>query len=211
MKKSGNQKAPRRGPAGHRPPAPTPAPPPPPAPPLPGKVASVPVRQLVSIGKILKPHGFRGEMRILVLTDFPERFDETERVYLFRDEAGPARELEVESARLHHGRILLKLCGIESSEAVESVRNFFVAVHEDELVELEEDEYWHFQLEGLEVRDAAGVVLGRLESIVSTPAHDLYLVRTDRGELLIPAISRYVLDIDLEAGVVKVDPPIIED
>ncbi|HXE73876.1 MAG TPA: ribosome maturation factor RimM, partial [Candidatus Nitrosotenuis sp.] len=76
-----------------------------------------------------------------------------------------------------------------------------------ELVELEEGEYWHFQLEGLEVRTPEGEVVGRLTAVLSTPAHDIYAVAGPRGEVLIPAVEEYVLEVNLERGVMTVKLP----
>lgn len=157
------------------------------------------------MGKVLRPHGVRGEMRVAILTDFPERFEDTEEVYLVSPE-GRVVPAKVEAARFHSDKVLLKLAGIDSPEKAGEHRQWFVSVPEDDLVDLEEDEYWHFELEGLEVRDPSGRVLGRLREVVPTPAHDLYAVDGPAGEILIPAVGEYVESVDLEAGVMVVRP-----
>lgn len=165
---------------------------------------------LVAVGRILKPHGVRGEIRVQILTDFPERFEETGELWLVSPE-GEAQRRKVEGARFHSGWVLLKLEGISTPEAVAEYRHWILSVPEDDLFALEEDEYWHFELEGLEVRDEAGAVLGRLKEVLPTPAHDLYAVEGPRGEILIPAVGEFVLSVDVEAGFMVVRPPVLED
>lgn len=164
---------------------------------------------LVAIGRVLKPHGVRGELRVQILTDFPERFDETPEVRLVSPE-GLVLLKAVESVRFHSGWVLMKLAGIQDPENAGRFRGWLVSVPETELVGLEPDEYWHFELEGLEVRDEAGAVLGRLEEVLQTPGHDLYSVRGASGEILIPAVAEFVRSVDLEAGVMVVRPPVFE-
>lgn len=147
---------------------------------------------------------------MVVLTDFPERFLETERVHLHQQQP-PVYELGVESARLHGGGVLLKLEAVDSIELAELFRGYFLGITEDELAPLEEDEYWHFELEGLEARGVDGKKLGVLREVLSTPGHDLYAIDTEDGqELLIPAVKEYVPDICLEEGFLTVVVPEIE-
>ncbi len=177
-----------------------------------------PADELVAIGKVLKPHGVRGELSVEVLTDFPERFEQTEEVHLVPPARGAAREapsqvwvLPLESSRAHHGRMLVKLAGVSTVDQAGWLRNFLLAVPQDELVELEEGEYWHFELEGLQVFDRQGQRLGELREVLVTPAHDLYAVGTASGEIYIPAVDEYVHEVDLAAGRMVVTVPVIED
>ncbi len=165
---------------------------------------------LVAIGRVLRPHGLRGELRLQVLTDFPERFEDTDEVWLVPPH-GPARNLAVEGVRYHTKVLLLKLAGVDDPETAARYRGWLVSVPEDQLVELEPGEFWHFQLEGLEVRDEAGNVLGQLTEVLPTPGHDLYTVRGGDSELLIPAVAEYVRSVNLETGVMVVRPPLFED
>jgi 16S rRNA processing protein RimM len=166
---------------------------------------------LVTIGKCIKPHGLHGEMRVKPITDFPERFEQTESVYAHQQK-DPVRPLEIASVREHHGGYLIKFTGVDSLAEVEKLRGFFLAVPDDELVELEDDEYWHWQLEGLKAYSPEGELLGVLKEVVQSPAHDLYLVETADGRThWVPAVRQYVPEIDVEAGKVVMILPEIED
>lgn len=166
---------------------------------------------LVTIGKCVKPHGLQGEMRVKAITDFPERFEQTEHVFAHL-EKDPVRPLEIASVRENHGGYLIKFKGVDSLAEAEKLRSHFLAVPDDELVELEDDEYWHWQLEGLQAFSPEGQPLGVLKEVVQSPAHDLYLVETPQGQThWVPAVRQYVPEIDVENGRVVVIFPVIED
>ena len=166
---------------------------------------------LVTIGKCVKPHGLNGEMRVKPITDFPERFEQTEHVYAHL-EKDPVRALVVESARDNHGGYLLKFEGVDTIEQAEKLRGFFLAVPEDETVILEDDEYWHWQLEGLKAFNTEGRQLGLLKEVVESPAHDLYLVEEPNGTIhWVPAVRQYVPEIDIANGRIVVVLPEMEE
>jgi 16S rRNA processing protein RimM len=167
---------------------------------------------LVTIGKCVKPHGLHGEIRVKAITDFPERFEQTESVFAHQQK-DPVRLLEIESVRENHGGFLIKFAGVNTLSEAEKLRGHFLSVPDDELVELEEDEYWHWQLEGLRVFSPAGLEFGVLKEVVQSPAHDLYLVETKDGQShWVPAVRQYVPEIDVEGGrIVIILPEIAED
>lgn len=166
---------------------------------------------LVTIGKCIKPHGLHGEVRVKAITDFPERFEQTEHVFAHQQK-DPVRPLAIESVRDSHGGFLIKFTGVDSLQDAEKLRGFFLSVPDDELVELEDDEYWHWQLEGLKVFSPEGLELGLLKEVIQSPAHDLYLVETSDGQThLVPAVHQYVPEISLEKGRIVVILPQIED
>lgn len=162
---------------------------------------------LVTIGKCVKPHGLKGEIGVKPITDFPERFEQTETVFA-HCQRDPVRKLEIEAVRAHSGGFLLKFKGVESKEQAAALRNYFLAVPEDELVILEEDEFWHWELEGLKAFTPDGHQVGELAEVIESPAHDLYLIKTPEGkEHLVPAVYEYVPEIDPENGRIVVILP----
>ena len=148
------------------------------------------------IGQLGKAHGLRGEMRCRPETDFPERFLDTTEVEVFEGK-GPARRVVVESARFHGQMVLIKLAGVDSPEDAAQLRNHLIAVGPDEIIDME-DGYYHFELEGLDVFEPDGKLIGVLREVISNPAHEIYRVEGPQGEILIPAVDEYVLEIDLE-------------
>jgi 16S rRNA processing protein RimM len=145
---------------------------------------------------VLAPHGIRGELKCAVLTDYPRRFASTERVFL-----GPQHQpFTVQRGRLQGRFALLKLEGLDSRDAADRWRNAIVQVPETERVPLPRGHYFWEQIIGLEVRDEDGARLGRVRDILQTGANDVYVVDTDGGELLVPAIKDVVRRIDPAKG-----------
>jgi 16S rRNA processing protein RimM len=156
----------------------------------------------LAIARIVAPHGLRGEVRAEVLTDFPDRFATLKTVHV-----GPIRQpYELEWARPHRNQVLLKLAGVDSIKQAEALRAKLVFVPRSEAVPLAEGQYFWHQIIGLEVHTTDGHQLGRIADILSTGANDVYVVRSKRGEVLIPAIEDVVKDIDLARGRMTVAP-----
>jgi 16S rRNA processing protein RimM len=150
----------------------------------------------VAIARVLAPHGIRGELKCAVLTDFPRRFASTERVYL-----GPQRQpFAVARSRLQGHFVLLKLEGLDSRDDADRWRNAIVQVPRAERVRLPRGHYFWEDIIGLEVRDEDGTRLGCVRDILQTGANDVYVVDTDGGELLVPAIKDVVKRIDPAKG-----------
>jgi 16S rRNA processing protein RimM len=157
------------------------------------------------IGRILRAHGVRGEMRVEVLTDLPERLTWLEQVYLSRD-AGDEnpQPWTVANVRFHKGYALLTLAGAGSREEADALRTMFLLVPLAEAIPLEEDEYFLYQLEGLEVYSDEGERLGLVQEVLETGANQVFVVAGPDGELLLPNIDEVVREIDVEAGRITV-------
>lgn len=163
------------------------------------------VNDFVTIGEITAPHGVRGEVRVLPLTDFPERFHGLKRVYLRAATKGttptrPSGPVEVQSARWHKQFVLMKLHGIDGRDEADKLRRALVQVPVAEAHPLPPDTHYVFQLIGLEVYERDGRKLGVVQDVLATGANDVYVVERAEGEkeLLIPALRHVVLNIDLE-------------
>jgi 16S rRNA processing protein RimM len=162
--------------------------------------------QLVTIGRAVKPQGRHGEIAVEVLTDFPERFDSLRKVFV-PGPSGVAREVEVEKTWPHKGRVIVKLRGVDSIDAAEAYRGVDLRISEDDVAELPAGSYYHYQLKGLSVVDAAGGAVGRVEDLLETGAVTVLVIRGDRGETLIPLADEFVKSVDLGAGRMMVRVP----
>ncbi|CCF82504.1 ribosome maturation factor RimM [Nitrolancea hollandica] len=149
------------------------------------------------IGEIVAAQGLRGDVRMRILTHFPERIPRLSHVFL-GDEPQPRRLL---SAHLKGNVAILSIEGVTSRESAEELRGLSVRIALDQASPLQEDEYFYFQLIGLPVYDEAGTFLGNLEEILETGANDVYVIRGGPGgELLLPGIKSVIVRIDLEQG-----------
>lgn len=136
-----------------------------------------------------------------MITDFPERIRPGISIYIGSEHL----EVKVAGIRSHSKGMLISLVGYHTPEEVERFRNQFVYVRSSDRPKLPPGEYYHHEILGLTVEDEQGIVLGVVREILETGANDVYVVQPPHGrEILIPAISTVVLDIDLERGKMKV-------
>ncbi len=148
------------------------------------------------VGKILRPHGIRGELRMEIMTDYPERLVPGRMVYLGEEH----RPFEIEAVRQHQGLLLLKLKRCNDRTMAEGFQNALVYVRLTDAVPLEEGEYYHFQLIGMRVETEGGEYLGEIAEVLDAQgANDVYVVQGPRGELLIPGIREVVRVLDVAA------------
>jgi 16S rRNA processing protein RimM len=160
----------------------------------------MPEPRYLTVGRILRPHGVRGELRVEVITGSPERLDQHAYFFLASpDHPEAVRRYPVEKMRLHRGRLLLKLGGCDDRNGADELRGMLVQIPIEEAVPLEEGEYYHFQLLGVRVETEDGEWLGQVVKVLETGAHDVYVVRGSRGEVLLPAVDELVLELDLDS------------
>jgi len=160
-------------------------------------------QELISIGTIIGTHGYRGLLKVSLLTDFPDRFYELDSVVL--ENGGITKKVIIESCKPYKQHFLLKFKDIDNLEEANQYRGALLKVTEEQIYPLPEGYYYHFQLKGLEVYDAELGSLGVLIDILETGANDVYAVESDEyGEILIPAIKDVVLDVNIELGKMQV-------
>ncbi len=152
------------------------------------------------VGRVLRPHGVRGELRVEIITDYPERLGQYTDFYLASPDSPEAvQRYPVEKLRQHGGALLLKLGGCDDRNSADELRGMLVQIPIEEAVPLEEGEYYHFQLIGVRVETESGEWLGQVVKVLETGANDVYVVRGPWGEVLLPAVDNVVLELDLES------------
>ncbi len=169
------------------------------------------VPEMVIIGRVLGAHGVRGEIRILPLTDFPERFLGMDRIDIFRPVGKLIASLNVESIRPHEGKglFLVQTGEVREREAAQALEGGLVMVPGSERAPLPDDTFWIEDILGLKViLKKTGEELGTVVDILRTGSHDVYSVRTLQGEIkMLPAVREVVLKMAPDEGVVEVDLP----
>ncbi len=150
---------------------------------------------LITIGKAVKPFGVKGEMKIEMLTDFPERFNGLRRVYLISP-AGKETVCEVKSVRYANGIPFLLFSGYDSPEKAKTLNGWLVKVPEEEAVPLPEGSYYWFELMGMEVVSDSGETLGPIVDIFETGSNDVYVVKCGGKEIYLPATREVIRQVD---------------
>src|SRR5262245_21614452 len=162
---------------------------------------------MITIGRVVKPQGRRGEVLTEPLTDRPDRFPSLRRAYV-QGAPGEAREVRVASCWPHKGRFVLKLEGVDSIEAAEALRGLELRIAPEELAVLPEGSYYHHELVGLQAEDESGRRLGRVESVWETGAGaPVLVVRSEAGEQLVPLAADFVKRVDSARGRIVVAIP----
>lgn len=155
------------------------------------------------VGIITATHGLKGEVKVFPTTDDPGRFKRLKEVLL--DTGRERIGLEIESVKFFKQFVILKFRGIDAIDGVEKYRKASLFVSRQNAVRLGRDEYFVADLIGLRVRDEDGREIGVLKDVMETGANDVYVIDQDDGrELLLPAIRQCVLEVDVEAGFVRI-------
>jgi 16S rRNA processing protein RimM len=159
---------------------------------------------LLKIGKIVGTHGLSGDLKVWLKSGDPDLLLTAKQINLYLP-TGEMLNVNISRQILHKGRILLRLQGYDSIDRAEQLIGSQILLAENVLPELDDDEYYWGQLEGLQVIDRERGTIGQLQKLISTAAHDTYVVQGRFGEVLIPAVQQFILKIDLEKQVIYVD------
>lgn len=167
-------------------------------------------KSFITIGKIVNTQGHRGEVRVIPLTDYPERFSETRKVFLKR--SGRDNELavyQIEKSYAHKKFIILKFLGVNDMNAGEELKGSLLLIPKEELMPLPEDTFYIFDIVGMEVYTTSGRELGQVKDVLQTAANDVYIVEGSSGgrPLLIPALKKVVHNINLKEKKMIVELP----
>lgn len=164
--------------------------------------------ELIIIGKITGVHGVRGEVKVYPLTDDAHRFLKLEDCFLTDDKMKSSRAVNVASARLDKGMVLVKFDGITDRDVAEGLRGQYMAVTRDNAAELPEGRFYIVDLIGLEVIDDIRGPLGKISDCYETGANYIIEIkRKGKKELLIPYLNDICYEVDIEGGTFKVRLP----
>lgn len=162
--------------------------------------------RLVVIGRVSRVHGLHGEVRVIPMTDRPERFEGLSGCVLWDTSRDEREARRISTARSHGDVVLLRFEGDHSPEDAERLVGRLLAVPESEALPLEDGQFYPWQLEGARVITEDGRDVGRLTRIESG-AQDLWVVAAGDREHLIPAVPEIVIEVDVKAGRVVIRPP----
>lgn len=155
----------------------------------------------LAIGFLRRPHGVTGEIIMDLHTDFPDRIKTGRKVYV----GEKYDSVTIDGVRQHGNGLLVRIKGFDTPETVGRFRNQWVYVQSKDVPPLPEGQHYKYELIDLEVMDDEGNKLGVLVEIIETGANDVYIIRNETGkEILLPAIPPVILNVDMEARLMKV-------
>ncbi|REK55018.1 MAG: ribosome maturation factor RimM [Geobacillus sp.] len=161
-----------------------------------------------NVGKIVNTHGIRGEVRVISRTDFPEeRYKKGNTLYIFMEKSQEPIEVIVKSHRVHKSFDLLSFEGYDNINLVEKFKGAMLKVPESQLGELNEGEYYFYEIIGCTVVTEEGETVGTVSEILTPGANDVWVVKRNNGkEALIPYIEDIVKNVDVEAKIITIRP-----
>jgi 16S rRNA processing protein RimM len=165
----------------------------------------------IVIGRVSRPHGTQGEIRIAYFNpDDLQFFSRYQMIFLQGDKGSPQpyRPLAV---RPHKKFILALLEGVRTRAEAEQLRGKMVLVDPADLPPLDADEYYWREILGMRVVTEDGENVGTITEIFPTRSNDVYVVREGEREVLIPAIKEVVVSIDTKARTMVIRPLLDED
>jgi 16S rRNA processing protein RimM len=161
----------------------------------------VPARpeDLIIVGEVTRAHGVQGAVRVVPVTDFPERLLVLHEAVLVR--RGAARPMRVEAAQRDGAGVLMKFAGIDTPDAAEEWKGATVQIPASQAVPIPPGQFYVFEVVGLEVCTPEGTRVGEVVDVIRTGSNDVYVIRPPDGpEILLPAVDSYVHKIDVAAG-----------
>ena len=159
-----------------------------------------------NVGKIVNTQGLQGELRVLIVTDFSEeRFKKGSKLSIFDDKNQFVMEVEIASHRKQKNFDIVKFKGLYHINDVEKYKGCSLKVAEEDLADLEEDEFYYHEIIGLDVYEGDQLI-GQIKEILQPGANDVWVVaRKGKRDLLLPYIPPVILKVDIPNGRVEVD------
>jgi 16S rRNA processing protein RimM len=149
----------------------------------------------ICLGRITSAHGLKGEVKAVVAVDDLETLETVGVIEV------DTVSYQILAARFQKRNLILSLAEVQTREEAEKLAGKDIWIDSGRLPKLPDGEYYWFEVLGLEVfRADTGESVGRIKSIMPTPAHDVYVVREQEIEYLIPAVAEVILSIDPDQG-----------
>jgi 16S rRNA processing protein RimM len=164
------------------------------------------VNELLPLGKISKPHGLNGEVRVFLYSGNVDSITRLNRLFIYKKEDEKPVELKISKLRIQNKTTIIGFEGIKTIEEASELRGSIVMVNKCDLPEPKEDEYYWFQLIGLNVVTKEGNFIGTVKNLIDREPQALLVVENDEKEFLIPLVDTIIEGIKLEESEVIITP-----
>lgn len=158
--------------------------------------------EYTAIGKIINTHGIKGEVKIYPLTDDITRFDSLKEAYIGEEKL----KVNVIGVKYNKNMPIIRFSEFNNINQVLTYKDEYLYVDNENLMELPRDRYFVFDLIHCKVEDMEGNFIGVLKDVIDNPTNDVYVIRDNEKEYLVPAIKEFVKYIDIENKLIRIDP-----
>lgn len=159
--------------------------------------------KMLKVGKILNTHGLKGEVKVLSLSDYAERFEELEWILI----EGFAEKFYIENIKYRNTDVILALKGYNNINQVEKFKGRYILIDETQRRELPEGTYYIADIIGLDVYTVDNEFLGKVVDILQTGPSEIYVIKNgNSAPIMIPAVEQFMPYISIEEGKIIVNP-----
>ncbi|ENH98262.1 16S rRNA-processing protein RimM [Gracilibacillus halophilus YIM-C55.5] len=162
--------------------------------------------EFLNVGKITNTHGIKGEVKVIRITDFDERFEPGAKLWLGEEKQSEYVPVTVAHHRLHKQFDLLQFKEFRTINEVEPFKGAMIKVNKDELPSLAENEFYYYQIIGCSVYTLDNNYVGEIKEILSPGANDVWVVTDQENEYYIPYIADIVKKIDVTQQLIWIEP-----
>lgn len=163
------------------------------------------IKNFIAIGKIVKTIGIKGNLKVVSLTDFPERFNSIKKIFLYDEnkqkflvnETDGSTEFKVTECKVYDKYVNIKFDNYDRIEESSALINLILMIAEDKRVKLEKGNYYYYEMVGMNVFNK-GELIGQIESVVNYGNDDLFNVTNNGQQILIPFRKEFVKNIDIK-------------
>ncbi|MFQ5605346.1 MAG: ribosome maturation factor RimM [bacterium] len=159
----------------------------------------------IVIGVIVKAHGLKGEVKVKPITDDPQRYRQLKSV-IIEPRDGENFTLSISKVSLRGDFVYLFFEEVHSREKAEKLHGAFVCIKREDVLPLDEEHFYHFEIIGFTVKTFSGQILGTVREVMDLPANAVLVVQKDAQEYLIPVIKDVVRKIDKAASEIIIEP-----
>jgi len=161
--------------------------------------------ELIAYGKVVKPHGLSGEVKVLPFSGEFSSFKNFINLYISLEKNNPPKFI-ISRSRNQKNYIIVKLEGIDSIDDAEHLKGLTIFIDKKELPLKEEDEYYWFELIGMNVFNNENILIGKVKDIIDNTAQPVLVIKNNSEEYLVPMVEKFVEDIDLVNSKIVINP-----
>ncbi len=159
--------------------------------------------KMLKVGKIINTHGIKGNLKVFPLTDYMERFEELNWVYI----DGNDEKFYIKDVKYMPAVVLLSFKGYENIDSVEKFKDKYILIDESQRRNLPEDTYYIADIIGLDVYTVKNEYIGKVKDIIQTSSNDVYVIEGGNNkEIMIPAVEEFIPEVCLKEGKIIIDP-----
>ncbi len=162
-------------------------------------------RYFAVVGKVAKPHGMGGELKVFSYIGKPENFKKWQKVFVKKGRE-EGKWFQIQSVRFQHKRILLKLSSVNERNRAELLSGSLLYVQPEKVTDLDENNYPLLQIVGFIVETLSGRKIGVVKDILINPVQNIIFVEKENKEILIPFVKEFVKQIDIDGRKVLISP-----